>query len=208
MFFEDGWVSLSEVTAEVFRRLQAMKAAGQMRDTGDGLRSMLALSVWDICDACSKIGVTGPDGVVVPATKDLIAWADPRELSNEHVNLLVGNVGSSDLPDADGNLPTREQLMLRYGPFVNLPVVLPVNNFQSSLTFLEEEVVKHDPGDEHILRAAQLILTMIEDGELVTREIARVKLGASLSRRKFKVAWALAAQHSPELATPNRWAGL
>lgn len=208
MFFEEGWVPLSEVTAEVFRRLQAMQVAGNVPDGQDGLLPVLALSVWDICDACSKIGVTGGDGTVIPASKDLIAWADPRNLSNEHVNLLVGNIGSTQLQDDEGNTPTRDELRLRYGPFLNLPVVLPVNNFQSSLTFLEEEVKNHDPRDEQVLNAAKAILTMVKNAERVTRDIARSKLGASLSRRKFKVAWSLAAQHHPDLAAPNRWTGL
>jgi len=208
MFFEEGWVPLSEVTAEVFRRLQAMQVAGNVPDGQGGLLPVLALSVWDICDACSKIGVTGEDGTVIPASKDLVAWADPRDLSNEHINLLVGNIGSTQLQDDEGKAPTLEELRLRYGPFLNLPVVLPVNNFQSSLTFLEEEVKNHDPGDEQVLNAAKAILTMVKNAEMVTRELARTKLGAALSRRKFKVAWSLAAQHHPALAAPNRWTGL
>ena len=199
---------LSEVTAEVFRRLQSFQAAGNMPEEKGGLLPVLALSVWDICDACSKIGVTGGDGTVVPASKDLTAWADPRSLSNEHVDLMVGSIGSTQLPDDEGKTPTRDALHLRYGPFLNLPVVLPVNNVQSSLTFLEEEVKNHDPRDEQVLKAAQAILTMVKNARMVTREIARAKLGASLSRRKFKVAWSLAAQHHPDLAAPNRWIGL
>lgn len=199
---------LSEVTAEVFRRLQAIQAAGDMPDAEGGLLPVLALSVWDICDACSKIGVTGGDGTVIPASKDLTAWADPRNLSNEHIDLLVGNIGSTQLPDAEGKTLTPDALRLRYGPFLNLPLVLPVNNVQSSLTFLEEEVKGHDPRDEQVLKAAQAILTMVKNAQIVTREIARAKLGAALSRRKFKVAWALAAQHHADLAAPNRWTGL
>lgn len=208
MFFEEGWVPLSEVTTEVFRRLQSFSAAGDMPDTKGGLLPVLALSVWDICDACSKIGVTGGDGNVIPASKDLAAWADPRSLSNEHIDLRIGNVGSTQLPGQDGKLPDRDQLHLRYGPFLNLPVVLPVNNVQSSLTFLEEEVKNQDPGEEQVVNAAKAILTMVKNAEIVTREVARAKLGASLSRRKFKVAWSLAAQHHADLAAPNRWVGL
>ncbi len=208
MFFEEGWVPLSEVTSEVFRRLQAIKAAGEL-DPGQGdLKVVLAISVWDICDACTKIGATGGDGTVVAASKDLLAWADPRELSNEHVNLTVGTVGSSSLKHADGKSPSSDDLRLRYGPFTNLPVVLPVNNFQSSLTFLEEEVKGDPTKDKLVIQGARTIIEMVDGGGLVTREIARVKLGASLSRRKFKQSWALASQHRPDLAAPNRWQGL
>jgi len=208
MFFEDGWVPLSEVTAEVFRRLQGFHAAGAINDHTGPLTPVLALSVWDMCDACTKIGVTGPDGAIVPASKDIVAWADPTNLSNEHVDLTQGSVGSTSLPGEDGKLPSRDELHLRYGPFLNLPVVIPINNFQSSLTFLEEEVCGQAAKDEEILKGAQTIVKMLDSGVLVTRDTARVKLGAGLSRRKFKSAWALAAKHRPDLAAPNRWVGL
>jgi len=207
MFFEDGWVPLSEVTSEVFRRLQAMQVAGKPGTNG-ALSTTLAISVWDICDACTKIGVTGIDGTIVAASKDLVAWADPRALSNEHLHLVAGTIGSTTLPDDSGEVPDRAALSLRYGPFLNLPVVVPVNNFQSSLTFLEEEVVGQPAKDEMITNAARSILQSLDAGELVTREIARTKLGSALSRRKFKLAWGLAAQHRPDLAAPNRWLGL
>jgi len=208
MFFEDGWVPLSEVTSEVFRRLQGFHAAGAIPGHKGPLTPILALSVWDICEACAKIGVTGPDGAVVPASTDLIAWADPRSLSNEHIDVTQGSVGSSKLPDAEGNVPTLDELKLRYGPFLTLPVVIPINSFQSSLTFLEEEVCKQNPRDEPTVQAARTIIEMKDSGALLTRDIARTKLGASVSRRKLKAAWALAAHHRPDLALPNRWAGL
>lgn len=208
MFFEEGWVPLSEVTAEVFRRLQGFAAEGPIAGADKGLGGILAISVWDICDACTKIGATGPDGTVVPASKDLLSWADPRNLSNEHVDLTVGSVGSSSLKDDTGAVPSRDALALRYGPFLNLPLVIPINNYQSSLTFLEEEVKGHDARDPELLRAAQVIIKMSDGEGLLTREIARRTLGSGVSRRKFKFAWALAAQHRPELAAANRWAGL
>ncbi len=208
MFFEEGWVPLSEVTSDVFRRLQTIKAAGEMGNPQASMQATLAISVWDICDASTKVGVTGPDGVVVPASKDLIAWADPEDLSNEHMNLREGSVGSSTLPDEDGKRPSVDALRLRYGPFLTLPVVLPTNNVQSSMTFLAEEVKNERADDETMIEAARAILQMVASGALVTREIARAKLGASLSRRKFKQAWALAARKHPDLRAPNRWIGL
>ena len=208
MFFEEGWVPLSEVTSEVFRRLQGFHAAGAIKNHKGPLSPILALSVWDICEACAKIGVTGPDGTVVPASQDLVAWADPRNLSNEHIDLTQGSVGSSKLADAQGNVATLDVLKLRYGPFLTLPVVIPINSFQSSLTFLEEEVCNQSPQDDATVKAAKTIIEMLDSGALLTREIARAKIGAAVSRRKLKAAWALAAHHRPNLAEPNRWGGL
>ena len=208
MFFEEGWVPLSEVTSEVFRRLQGLHAAGEMGEMKQGLSKILAISVWDICDASTKIGVTSADSTIVPASKDLVSWADPGNLSNEHINLRFGSIGSTTLPGENGELPGQDELRARYGGFLNMPVVIPINNFQSSLTFLKEEVAGQPDRDETVLRAAQVIVKMVDSGELVTREIARVKLGSALSRRKLKMAWSLAAQHRPDLAAPNRWIGL
>ena len=49
---------------------------------------------------------------------------------------------------------------------------------------------------------------MLEKGEVVTREIARARIGTALSRRRFKLAWAIAATKVPDLKAPNRWQGL
>lgn len=208
MFFEEGWVPLSEATSEVFRRLQALKVAGEIGAGQGGLKLILAISVWDICDAATKIGVTAADGTVISASKDLVAWSDPRALSNEHLDLRAGSVGSSTLHGKDGKPWSEAELKARYGPFLHLPVVIPVNNFQSSMTFLSEEVKVDPTKDDEVVKGARTIIGMLDDGKLVTREIARAKLGANMSRRKFKLAWALAAQNREVLAAPNRWQGL
>jgi len=209
MFFEDGWVPLSEITGEVLRRLQALRAKAPAGETQTkGLSQDLAISVWDICDAAPKIGVTGPDGAVIPASKDLVAWADPMALSNEHVDLRQGNVGSSSLPDADGHLPDPAELAARYGTFLHLPIVMPINAFQSSLTFLEDELAAQKTRDEAVIEVARAIVARLDSGALLTRDIARREIGAAISRRKFKLAWAIAAQNRPALSAPARWVGL
>ncbi len=207
MFFQEGWVPLSEVTAEVYRQLQALQAEGNP-GAQKGLKTTLALSIWDICDASTKIGVTGTDGNIVSASKDLVAWSDPRELTNEHVHLQAGTVGSSTLADDGGKPPSPDEMRLRYGPFMSLPIVIPQNNFQSSMTFLKEEVENQAKSNQQVAEAARTILAAVEAGQPITRELMRAKLGSALSRRNFKIAWGLAAQHRPELAAPNRWVGI
>ncbi len=192
MFFDEGWVPISEVTAEVFRRIQGYSGDGIVHETNKDLKTFLAISVWDICDASTKVGVTSADGRVIPASNDLVAWADPTELSNEHMNVMVGTIGSSTMPGEDGKIADRQQLIDRYGPFLSLPIVVPVNNYQSSLTFLEEEIKKNSR-DEEVVDAAKTILGLVKGGKVVTRSIAQGKLGATLTRRKFKLAWALAS---------------
>lgn len=207
MFFEEGYVPLSEAATEVFRRLQGHKANGEIKDLDRGLKIHLAISIWDICEVSTKIGVTAANSEFIEASKDLIAWADPRELQNEHVDLRIGSVGSSKMPDEDGNIRTRADLEFQYGQFLSLPICIPANSFKSSLTFMAEQVAEPLMGDE-VVTAAKTILTMVKNGEVVTREIARDKMGAGLSRRKLKLAWALACDHHAPLAAPNRWAGL
>ena len=205
MFFEEGWTPIAEITAEVFRRLQVL--AAQEHDgkpPRKGIASDLAISVWDICDAATKIGVTGPDGEVIPASKDLVSWANPISLTNEHLNLRIGNVGSTTLDP----VPGIDELRARYGSFLHLPVVMPVNNFQSSLTFLEEEIRDQRSKDPEVIAVAKKLLEWVDNGSLLSRDIARSELGGKLTRRKFKLAWALAAQHKPDLNAPRRWEGL
>lgn len=207
MFFDEGWVPMAEATAEVFRKLQELKDAGKIHESHKGLSSLLAISVWDICDASIKVGATLSNGVMITASKELVAWADPTALSNEHIDVRVGTIGSATMPDDSGTLADAETLTQRYGPFLGLPIVVPENNFKSSLTFLEEEAAKPAHDDE-IVQAARKLLGMVKAEQLVTREIARNKLGATLSRRKLKIAWAMAAKHAPDLTKPNRWVGL
>jgi len=207
MFFDEGWVPLSDATTEVFRRLQGLQAAGKVASEHEGLGTLLAVTVWDICDASTKIGTTAADGRIIATSKELVAWSDPSILSNEHLDLRVGTVGSSSLPGDDGKMADRATLLDRYGPFLSLPVVVPDNNFQSSLTFLEEEAAK-SPRDEEIVNAAKAIVTALDGGELVTRDTMRKKLGAGLSRRKFKLAWWLALQARPKMKEAKRWTGL
>ena len=208
MFFEEGWIPLGEVTGNVFRRLQSLKAENKIGKGQGSLRSILAVTVWDVCEASAKLAVTAPDGTAVSVSKDVVMWADPTSLSNEHVNIQVGTVGSSDMLDEHGDLPDTETLVARYGPFLNLPVVITTNTFQSSIGYLAEEVKDDLTEDKELIDGARTILSMAESGELLTREIARARIGTSLSRRRFKLAWAMAAAKVPELKKPNRWAGL
>lgn len=208
MFFEEGWIPVSEVTQEAFRKLQALKAANKIGKGHGNLRSILAVSMWDFLDGATKLGVTAPDGSAVEASRDLVAWADPTALQNEHVDLQAGSVGSSQLPDEHGAVPDEAARRALYGPFMNLPIAIPVNSFQSSIGYLEEEVKEDVTEDAALLEGARLILAMVEAKELVTREIARSRIGTKLTRRKFKLAWAIASAKAPELKRPNRWMGL
>ena len=192
----------------VFRQLQSLKAQGKIGKGHGSLKSVLAVSVWDLCDAAPKIGATAADGTVVEASGDLLGWADPTELTNEHVNLQIGSVGSTTLRDETGALPDQAALRARYGPFLSLPMVVPINAYQSSLGYLAEEVKADITEDEDLIKGARTILTMLEKGEVVTREIARARIGTALSRRRFKLAWAIAATKVPDLKAPNRWQGL
>lgn len=207
MFFEEGYVPLAEATAEVFRRLQDYQAAGIIVDLDRGLQIHLTVTMWDICDAASKIGVTASNSSFIDGSKELVAWADPRALSNEHVDLRIGSVGSSSLPGEDGKMRSREDLQFQYGGFLSLPVCVPAASFQSSLSYLEEQV-RRPLHDDDVVNAARTILGMVKDGQLVTRELATKRLGAKMSRRNMKLAWGLAADHHPPLAAPNRWQGL
>lgn len=199
MFFEEGWASLADVTAEVFDRTlafhaKAAEAAGgqvsQKRVLAD-----VAISVWDMCDAATKAGVTGVDGSLVPASKLLLAWDDPRKLWNSHVDLRIGTVGSGA---ASAGIPP-EELRARYGPFMHLPLAIPLNGVQSSMSFLEEELRQQGERDEETLGVAAKLIAAAESGRVMTRLIARQSIAATLSRRKFKIAWALASDKRPEL---------
>jgi hypothetical protein len=200
MFYEEGWVPLSEVSSEVLRRLQALQAEGKVGKGQGSLGQILSVTVWDICDAATKLGVTAADGSVVPASKDLVAWGDPLSPVNEHLDLRIGSVGS-------GAAAEPEAQRRRYGPFLHLPLVIPVNNFQSSMTFLAEEVLADVEGDSALADGARLILSLHRGGG-TTRELARSRIGTALSRRRFKMAWAMAAAHAPELKDADRWKGI
>lgn len=199
MFFEEGWASIADVTAEVRDRVLAFHAraaeeAGKPLSTKRVLADT-AISVWEICDAATKAGVTTADGALVPASKALLAWEDPRRLWNRHVDLRAGTVGSGAA--AAGTPP--EEMTGTYGPFLYLPLCVPLNGVESSLSFLEEELRQQSQRDEEMLTVAAKIIAAAEAGRTMTRQIARQTIAGSLSRRKFKLAWALATDKRPEL---------
>jgi hypothetical protein len=207
MFYEEGYMPLAQAASEVMGRLQALQAKGAVCDLSQGLGPHLAVTLWDICETAGKITVTSPNGTMIDASKTLVAWADPLAFSNEHVDLRIGSVGSSTLPGADGAPRSREDLVFEYGGFLSLPICIPESSFQSSLTLLEDYVAQ-PLADAEIEAAAQSILSFVDTKPFVTRALAREWLGMSISRRKLKLAWGIAARHHLPLAEPGRWRGL
>lgn len=194
MFFEEGWATLSDVTADVVSRVQSFHAAHETGASEKRILADAALSVWEICDAATKAGVTSVDGRIVSASKALITWDDPRRFWNRHIDLRAGNVGSSMAAEE-----TVEAKRARYGAFLYLPLVIPLNGVQSSLTFLEEELSEDQKKDPEVVKVAAQIVAEVEAGKLITRDIARRRIATGLSRRKFKIAWTLATDKQPGL---------
>ncbi|MBV0910886.1 hypothetical protein [Anianabacter salinae] len=198
MFFEEGWTTVADVTDEVTERVQAFHAAraqgGTALPTADVMQTDIAISVWEICDAATKVGAMTPTGLMVPASKLLLAWHDPRKMHNRHIDLRQGVVGSS--PDAD-----RAEAQSRYGAFLYQPLAIPTNGVESSLTFLDEELTSQSTRDPIVVDTAKMILAEVKAGALVTKRMMRQKAGNAITRRKFKIAWALAAEAHPPLWT-------
>lgn len=200
MFFDEGWAALADVTAEVTERVMAFHAraaqqAGRPPVSRQTVLEDVAISVWEICDAATKVGVTTPAGVLVPASRRLLEWEDPRRLWNRHLDLRMGNVGSAPIPGI-----TEAERVARYGAFLNLPVAVPENGVESSLSFLEEELAQKDATREAELEVAARMVAAFDAGQRFTRRMARADYGASLSRRSFKRAWAAAITVRPALA--------
>ncbi len=198
MFFEEGWTSIADVTHEVTERVQRFHA-GRVKDGTplpgkDAMRSDIAISVWEICDAATKAGVMTQTGLMVPASKLLLTWHDPRKTHNAHIDIRRGVVGSS--PDLKP-----EEAQSRYGAFLYLALAVPTNGVESSLTFLDEELADQNPRDPKVVDTAKMILGEVKAGRMVTKPMMREKAGNGISRRKFKLAWALAAEAHPPLWT-------
>ena len=70
MFFEEGWSALSDITAEVITRVQSFyagqaDAAGEERPSDKKMLADIAISVWEICDAATKVGAVSPEITIV-----------------------------------------------------------------------------------------------------------------------------------------------
>lgn len=197
MFFEEGWTSIADVTVEVTDRVQKFyarrtEADGAPVPSAEAMRMDVAISVWEICDVATKVGAVTPTGQMIPASKVLTAWHDPRKMHNAHIDIRYGVVGSS--PDAD-----RDEAQARYGAFIFQPLSIPTNGVESSLSFLDDELAAQSTKDPLVVDTAKLILAEAKAGHIVTRTIMREKAGSRVSRRKFKLAWALAAEAHPPL---------
>ncbi|RMD90047.1 MAG: hypothetical protein D6811_11235 [Alphaproteobacteria bacterium] len=200
MFFEEGWAAIADVTAEVTERVEAFHARANAQSGGapvprKAVLEDVAISVWEICDAATKVGVTTAAGTLVPASKRLLDWEDPRRLWNRHLDLRLGNVGSAPIPGV-----TDAELRARYGAFLHLPLAIPENGVESSLSFLDEELANKEANREAELEVAARIVAAFDAGQTLTRRLARAEFGAKLSRRSFKMAWAAAMDVRPALA--------
>lgn len=212
MFAPEGWISLREVFLAINEAFQETGRMGEIEFFGDENFEV----TWLYAVECKDIAVCLADGNVLPASRSLVFPRDWHDNQNEHVDLIIGTVGSAQSPLHAKEAPTERELARQYGPFLHLPIIFPKEDF---LNFLNEfEVAQPDfiaprIGETKNLPTAQSasptnisneIVRLFDLGELPKFDAAKTLLGETISVRAFRFAWNLAREKRPEISKPGR----
>ena len=140
MFAPSGWISLYEVFYLISAIFREKGRIGQYEFTGDENFEV----TWLFIQEAPEVAVCLPNGTALPASRALVLPENPYDNLNEHIDLMIGTVGSAHSPRQQKVPISREELQLRYGPFLHLPIIFQQQDFDD---FFDEL----DKAPEHFL---------------------------------------------------------
>lgn len=212
MFYQDGWVPLCDVAAEVRRRNdEALDITSEDASRDPSLRlqvweaySGAILSIWEILDNASEIAVLLPNGVVAKASRQLVEWDGTDRLSNSHLQIFIGTVGSA-IPEAADEEVGKDLANIRYGPFLGLPILLPQECWEIAAGLRDASYAPPDQNTRitYVEVARQIIAAHDADKGLRKSDL-KEQLASTWSARRFERSWAIASQERPALSKPGR----
>lgn len=212
MFGPREWISISEVFWNISR---VMLEKGEYRGVkffGDENFEM----TWLTAVEAREIVVCLSDGSILAASRELINPTNVYDNLNNHIDLMVGTVGSAHSEKHSQNPISQNELLQRYGPFLHLPILLPRDEFMTFYDGFELrpdlfidperslEVTATSPKNLSARAMSSEIVTMFDNGNLQSFELAKQSLCPDISFRQFRFAWNLAKEERPEISKPVR----
>ncbi|NVK97446.1 hypothetical protein KQ247_18540 [Ruegeria pomeroyi] len=212
MFAPSGWISLYEVFYLISAAFRERGRIGQYNFTGDENFEV----TWLFIQETPEVAVCLPNGTVLPASRTLVLPEDHFDNLNEHIDLMIGTVGSAHSPRHQEVSISKEELRLRYGPFLHLPIIFQKKDFDE---FFDEL----DKAPEHFLdssrptteysdsvkdlsprRLAGEIVALFDSNALTKFDDVKRSLAPTHSVRQFRFAWNLARELRPAISRPGR----
>lgn len=216
MFFIKNWASVRSVTLALQRRKRQEfqeKTRNQELDFEERQRLYqleyieTVTEAWEIFERANRRAILLPNGSTVDVDQDIFNWPGINSLSNHHIDLTKGTVGSSDLNNDADDPYTIEARRELYGPFLGFTVLVPKNLLEYAKGKVDERgepsnkrvPISQSPND-----VAKAIGASIDIGEKLTKTEYRETFAPNISVRAFETAWKIAVEQHPELAKPGR----
>jgi hypothetical protein len=212
MFGPREWISISEVFWNISRVMQENGEYRGVEFFGDENFEM----TWLTAVEAKEIAVCLSDGSILAASRELIDPINVYDNLNNHIDLMVGTVGSAHSEKHSENPFSQNELLRRYGPFLHLPVLLPRDEFMVFFDGFELhpdlfidtsrslEVETAYPKNLSARAMAKEIVAAFDSGSLQSFESAKENIGPNMSFRQFRFAWNLAKEERPEISKPGR----
>jgi hypothetical protein len=212
MFAPKGWISLEEIFFQINGVFDNKGRFGSIDFFGDENFEV----AWLFMQESEKVAVCLPTGEALPVSRTMIFTLNPYDNLNDHIDLMVGTVGSAHTSKHSSEPPSELELRNRYGPFLHLPVIFLAAdwaNFVEELDATPEALVNPDriiedsdnpTVDLSPQAVSEAIVQLYDRGKLLKFDDAKIELAASLSVRQFRFAWNLARANRPEISKPGR----
>ena len=212
MFAPSGWISLYEVFYLISAIFRKRGRIGQYEFTGDENFEV----TWLFIQEAPEVAVCLPNGKSVPVSRTLVLPDNPYDNLNEHIDLMIGTVGSAHSPRQQKSPMSEDEQRLRYGPFLHLPIIFQKKDFddffheldQSPEHFLDTfgAVPKSTQGAKDLSprKISEEIVALFDSDTLTKFDDAKKSLAPNQSIRQFRFAWNLEREIRPEISKPGR----
>jgi hypothetical protein len=212
MFAPKGWISLNEIYFLISSIFHEKGHIGPIKFFGDENFEV----TWLYMEEAPEVAVCLTNGETLPIARMLIHADNPYNNLNNHIDLMVGTVGSAHAPQHSEKPLDQSELRRRYGPFLHLPIIFPKSDFIEFFDNFECEpqafMAPNRTENKAQQRAQQMapraiskkIVELCDNGELTTFDEAKSMLGGGLSVRGFRLAWTLASEKRPQISKPGR----
>ncbi|WP_386173740.1 hypothetical protein [Sulfitobacter sp. R86518] len=215
MFAPVGWISLNDIVSQLKWIIAEDLYYGLIDYDGEDIFEL----VWLFTLETDEIAVCLPSGEALPASRMLLHTSDPSLSANDHIDLIVGTIGSAHAAKQSTKPLSEFELKNRYGPFLHLPVIF----LEASFTEFCEQLQgtsrsSNDPDTVSVSSVQNLspapnlspkavsegIIQLFDNGELSKFDDAKDQLGKEMSVRQFRFAWNMARLHRPDISKPGR----
>lgn len=136
MFAPEGWISLNEIFFSISAIFDDKGRIGDIEFFGDENFEV----TWLYMQECSEVAVCLANGEALAASRILTFTFYSYDNLNDHIDIMVGTVGSALSPNHLSEPPDERELQRRYGPVLHLPLRFPRDDFIGFLDELEADI--------------------------------------------------------------------